>query len=104
MMVSALLAAEDSLYGIGVAIVIAVGGFCYTIYNGVRTDRKATFRDVETAMNQRITDLKSQVDELRDGLDDCTKQRRNLEREKRDMMEENLELHRTVRQLKNGTR
>lgn len=87
--------ADNSVYGIGAAIVIAAAGFAYTIYNGVRTDRRSSTSSFESAMNERITDLVRQVEEAKAEARECSEQRRMLERE-------NVRLMREIFKLENG--
>lgn len=93
---SALLAATDgSVYGIGAAIVIAMAGFIYTVYNGVRQDRRSGMGQIEGALNDRINDLVRQVQEAKEEARECANQRKVLERE-------NLKLMREIFKLENG--
>lgn len=96
------LVADDSFYGIGAAIVIAIAGFAYTVYNGVKTDRRSTMTAIEQALNTRIDDLVRQVNEWKEEANECAKQRAVLEREQRVLMQENIELQRQIRRWKNG--
>lgn len=85
-----LLAADGSLYGIGAAIVIAIAGFAYTVYSGVRADRRNVMSSAGQAMNERINDLVRQVDEYKAEARECADARKQLEQENLRLMRELL--------------
>ena len=64
------------------------------IYNAV-SGKRQTMSGLEASLNNRLTDLVRQVDELKEELHECTRQRASLERE-------NIALMRQVMNLRNG--
>ncbi len=88
-------AGDQSLYGVGAAIVIAMAGFAYTVYSGVRSDRRSSATQVEGELNDRVLDLIRQRDEAKETAKECAEQRSALERE-------NLRLMRELFRAQNG--
>ena len=87
-----LVLADTSLYAIPLAALIVSA--CTLVY-GAMGGRRATMTGIEASLNNRLTDLVRQVDELKDERDECARQRAALERE-------NIVLMRQVMNLKNG--
>ena len=87
-----LVLADASLYAVPLAALIV--SMCALVY-GAMGGRRATMTGIEASLNNRLTDLVRQVDELKEELHECTRQRAALERE-------NIVLMRQVMNLKNG--
>jgi len=94
-MIPLMVAVDPSFYGVGAAIVIAMGGFAYTVYSGARTDRRAADAQAIGMLNSRIDDLCRQVDEAKAEAKECATQRKELE-------QTNLRLMAEVFRLRNG--
>lgn len=67
------LLADNGIYGIGAAIVIAIGGFAYTVYNGVRTDRR-------TETYHELDELYRRLERAETDLKECSAARDRLEK------------------------
>jgi hypothetical protein len=88
----AVLAAADATYAIPLAaLIVSAAALVYGAMGG----RRSTMTGIEASLNNRLTDLVRQVDDLRDDLKECVSQRAALERE-------NVALMRQVMHLKNG--
>ena len=89
---SSLVISDATVYAVPLAaLIVSVAALVYGAMGG----RRSTMSSIETSLNNRLTDLVRQVDELKEELHDCTKQRAALERE-------NIALMRQVMNLKNG--
>ncbi len=89
-------AGDQSIYGIGAAIVIAMAGFVYTVYSGVRSDRRSSATQIEGELNDRVADLIRQRDEWKESARKCAEQLEVVERDR-------LRLMREVFKHENGT-
>jgi cell division protein FtsB len=84
--------AELSPYAIPLAaLIVSAAALVYGAIGGRRT----TMTGIEASLNNRLTDLVRQVDELKEELHECTRQRASLERE-------NIALMRQVMNLRDG--
>ncbi len=92
---SVVAAGDQSLYGVGAAIIIAMAGFAYTVYSGVQSDKRSSATQIEGELNDRVADLIRQRDEWKESARKCAEQLEVVERDR-------LRLMREVFKLENG--